>query len=402
MKLILLISSAIVLIIYCDGNHTEYHALYEVLFSNGYNKYIRPVVGGNPHERLHILTSFSLLDVSDLKEHSEELATYGWLSLQWYDELLSWNPDEFNNIKDILIPQTHIWIPDIIVDNSVSSDYRLGSDKMFVRVHYNGMVVWSPSSFFLTYCAIAIQFYPFDTQTCPIIFSTEISQSNEIQLIADSEAFRMNEYNENGQWDITKTSYKELEVDHLSQIKFEIRLERRMAYHVMVIVVPTILLSVLTVMVFCLPPESGEKMTLSISVMLSFVVLLTIFSDNMSNASLDISLLAVYVLILVVLSALSTIFSVFIVNWHYKPPDSPVPKYLRWIARISCCSHSNRVRCSDSNEKSTDTKPDKDSSAEIISWSRVAVGLDRLLFIVYFSVSVAFPCAIGFLWLAYH
>ena len=40
------------------------------------------------------------------------------LSFQrWYDEYLTWNATEFDDVKTIRIPANQIWTPDLVIQN---------------------------------------------------------------------------------------------------------------------------------------------------------------------------------------------------------------------------------------------------------------------------------------------
>ena len=54
------------------------------------------------------------------------------------------------------------------------------------------------------------------------------------------------------------------------------------------------MLSMLTLLVFCMPPDAGEKVSLSITVLLSFTVFMLMVSDNMPQTSNNIPILGKY------------------------------------------------------------------------------------------------------------
>jgi len=57
------------------------------------------------------------------------------------------------------------------------------------------------------------------------------------------------------------------------------------------IILPCILLSVLVLIVFCLPPDGGEKISLGISVLLAFTVFLLMVAENVPRTSLHIPII---------------------------------------------------------------------------------------------------------------
>jgi hypothetical protein len=64
-----------------------------------------------------------------------------------------------------------------------------------------------------------------------------------------------------------------------SFIRYHILLRRKPVYYVLNIILPILVLSLIALLVFWLPADSGEKMGLAVTVVLSF----TVAQDTMSN-----------------------------------------------------------------------------------------------------------------------
>ena len=74
----------------------------------------------------------------------------------------------------------------------------------------------------------------------------------------------------------------------MSVVKFYIHLERLPAYYLLNIIIPSIVLAFLSAFAFYVPVDSGEKLSLSITILLSFSVFLLILSENTPNISQEI------------------------------------------------------------------------------------------------------------------
>ena len=74
---------------------------------------------------------------------------------------------------------------------------------------------------------------------------------------------------------------------------FLVFLQRRYKFYLMNIILPCIMLSVLIMIGFFLPPDAGEKISLGISVLLAFTVFLLMIADNIPRTSLAIPLMGV-------------------------------------------------------------------------------------------------------------
>ena len=53
-------------------------------------------------------------------------------------------------------------------------------------------------------------------------------------------------------------------------VTFIVNIRRRILYYLYNVIFPCIMMSALTLLVFCLPPDSGEKITMGITVLLAF------------------------------------------------------------------------------------------------------------------------------------
>lgn len=72
------------------------------LFSS-YSLKVRPVV--NQQQPLLLDVSFYLSSINEVNEVKEKMVTTGYLDLLWTDELLEWTPADYNNTKQIFVPQ---------------------------------------------------------------------------------------------------------------------------------------------------------------------------------------------------------------------------------------------------------------------------------------------------------
>ena len=86
---------------------------------------------------------------------------------------------------------------------------------------------------------------------------------DKVFLVNDSAQISLDEYKASGTWNLTYTRvYLEslaYPLGNMSRVQYEIFLERKSTFIVINIVVPCLLIAALDIMVFWLPPESGEK-----------------------------------------------------------------------------------------------------------------------------------------------
>jgi len=113
-----------------------------------------------------------------------------------------------------------------------------------------------------------------------------------------SSAVSTHDFSLNGEWHVTGTE-AEWAITYLdvvgergySHVIFTLHLKRRYKFYVMNIVLPCVMLSVLILIGFCLPPDAGEKISLGISVLLAFTVFLVMIADSIPRISSAIPLI---------------------------------------------------------------------------------------------------------------
>lgn len=120
----------------------------------------------------------------------------------------------------------------------------------------------------------------------------------------------------------------------------------RTLFYTVNLIFPCIGISFLTVLVFYLPSDSGEKVTLSISILISLTVFFLLLVEIIPSTSLVIPLIGKYLLFTMVLVTLSICVTVVVINIHFRSPrthtmsrflrrvliESSLPSYL-WMSR---------------------------------------------------------------------
>ena len=126
--------------------------------------------------------------------------------------------------------------------------------------------------------------------------------------------------------------YKGYELSLFRDFTYFIRIKRRPLYLLTNIVIPTFLFSILSCAVFYLPADSGEKMTLCISILLSLAVFLMGIINAIPSTATNVPLLAKYVLFTTVLVSVSVALTVVVQNIHHRGPTThEMPKWMRLI-----------------------------------------------------------------------
>lgn len=306
-----------------------------------------------------------------------------------------------------------VWTPILVVANPSLIVGTLNGDVSPVRVYYNGLAWWRPGDVFRTSCYPDIYKYPFDNQECRIsILASGFTEKEVLLKVPYSEA-NADFYNDNGEWVLLKTYTNAFDQNQISVAQWFFTFKRRPQFFFFNVILPIIFLSLLDCLVYCIPVESGERISYSITVLLSFAVFMTLIGDNIPKTSAPMSLFCIYLISIFSGSGMIMISTIFNLKLFYTNPCkeiSPRARRLtafmlkkRWCQSRATEPSTTMVQVigkldNDSGSKNNTVKRFKAREPEIVSdddyeditWKDVAHAVDRLSFIgfvAYFTVA---------------
>ncbi|KAG8226980.1 hypothetical protein J437_LFUL000285 [Ladona fulva] len=103
-----------------------------------------------------------------------------------------------------------------------------------------------------------------------------------------------------------------------SDITFNLTMRRKTLFYTVNLIIPCVGITFLTVLVFYLPSDSGEKVTLCISILLSLTVFFLLLAEIIPPTSLAVPLLGKYLLFTMILVTLSICVTVCVLNVHFR------------------------------------------------------------------------------------
>ena len=163
------------------NNITHYGSLlYNDLFEN-YNPKVRPESDVDKPVDVHI--SLDLVKILAVDEINQTFKVTVNFLFEWLDKHLVWNESNYGNIQKLVFPlDKNLWLPDLMNCNAAYKPGEFGLKYAFPNVIYNGVVfIWVRVNM-ETQCEIHTKKYPFDVQTCAILFSTLGSSDDDIRL----------------------------------------------------------------------------------------------------------------------------------------------------------------------------------------------------------------------------
>ncbi|KAK7929529.1 hypothetical protein WMY93_005924 [Mugilogobius chulae] len=290
------------------AENAEERLVNHLLGPERYNKLIRPAV--NKSQQVTISIQVSLSQLISVNEREQIMTTNVWLFQEWNDYRLRWDPEKYGGIKKLRIPSKLIWLPDIVLYNNADGVYEV--------------------SF---YCN-AVNF-PFDQQNCTLKFRSWTYDHTEIDVVLTSDYASRDDFTPSGEWDIVSLPARKNEdpndITYLD-ITYDFIIQRKPLFYTINMIIPCILITSLAILVFYLPSDCREKMTLCISVLLALTVFLLLISKIVPPTSLAVPLIGKYLMFTMVLVTFSIVSCACVLNVHHRSPST---HYMPdWVKRI--------------------------------------------------------------------
>ncbi|XP_078612077.1 neuronal acetylcholine receptor subunit alpha-10-like isoform X1 [Branchiostoma floridae x Branchiostoma japonicum] len=320
-------------------------ALKTSLLAN-YDKSSRPVKEAS--SAVNVDFDISLRQIIDLAEKEQAFRMNIWLRLYWDDEYLTWNATEHGGIDSLTIRSSDVWRPDIFLYNNIAENYGAIGTVTDLTVTNAGRVTFLLPAIFTSACPVDITRFPFDKQDCVLEFGSWIYTGNLLNISLVKSSADLSMYTQSEEF-VLKGAPLERKVavysccpDPYVSILFTLQLERRSFFYIFNMVLPCIILMILNVFGFYIPPDSGEKLGFFITILLALVVFLQVLSDSLPATSTTTPQLGQFFAATIALVGFSCLASIVVIRLSYNsPPSRPLPRWLRllllrYLARLFC------------------------------------------------------------------
>ncbi|XP_067827013.1 5-hydroxytryptamine receptor 3A isoform X2 [Heptranchias perlo] len=309
-----------------------------------------------------------------------DVMVYAILNVFWTDEFLTWNPRDFDDIKQISIPTANIWMPDILINEFV--DVGKSPDIPYVYVDHGGQVKNYKPIQVVTACSLDIYNFPFDVQNCTLTFTSWLHNIRDInislwrspEVVKYDRSVFMNQ----GEWELlyVETQFNEFNLergvsDGYAEMRFFLVIRRRPLFYAVSLLLPSIFLMVMDIIGFYLPPDSGERVSFKITLLLGYSVFLIIVSDTLPATAIGTPLIGVYFVVCMALLVISLTETILIVRLVHKQDLQPhVPEWVKHLVLdkatvLLCVRDKKRFHPMRHHSDASDLQRDRKSSTAV-------------------------------------
>ena len=376
---------------------------------SGYNRRVRPVF--DQDKKIIVNVSVLLRSLHELDEVHGMFSVYAGLFISWVDERMIWNSSLYGGIKEVNTFYRDVWVPELILTSPADDADSLGKKWQVVQFKSDGYATWLCGSLLKSTCAVNMRKYPFDRQVCKATFIAWGLTPNQVKLQGQRMEQEFTYFDQNNIWTVHKIMY---EVPADNNIEFLFYLERKSAFIVLNVVLPLTLLNLLNAFVFLIVPESGERISFCITVLLSIAVFMTIVSDTLPKSSEPVPIISYKLMFDFTISATIVLVTIFNLRLFHKSGMAKVPRCLKKLC-ITLAIDSRRKRKvkevfnnevlhqrkSETSRKTEGKEnPDIDDVLDVVElgvspdedikipWKRVSVIIDYTAFAAFVCISI--------------
>ncbi|NXM48611.1 ACH10 protein, partial [Gymnorhina tibicen] len=328
----------------CRGAQGRFaYKLLHDLFAN-YSSALRPVE--DTDRALNVTLQVTLSQIIDMDERNQVLTSYLWVRQTWLDAHLTWDKDGYGGIDSIRIPSSYVWRPDIILYNNADEHFG-GSMETNVVLRSDGHIMWDSPAITKSSCKVDVSYFPFDGQQCRLTFGSWTYNGNQIDLRNQLDTGDLTDFVENVEWEVLGMPATRNVITYgccsepYPDVTYTLLLRRRASFYIFNLLLPCIMVSFLAPLGFYLPADSGEKVSLGVTVLLALTVFQLLVAESMPPSE-SVPLIGKYYIATMTMITASTALTIFIMNVHHCGPGArPVPPWARRLilhhmARLCC------------------------------------------------------------------
>ncbi|XP_002740584.2 neuronal acetylcholine receptor subunit alpha-10-like [Saccoglossus kowalevskii] len=308
--------------------------LLDDLFKN-YNTMIRPVY--NDSTQISLALGMAVKQMISMDEVSQRLSLSVWLRMLWKDEFLQWNSSEYGGTSELTIPLHMVWLPDIKLYNNIDEEF-LRIDETMVILYSDGTVYWLTPAIVKASCRVDLWKFPFDQQSCFFKFGSWSYNGYQMDIVNRSDSVDTGTFLENGEWEIVSAPAQRNVIYYgccpwpYPDVTFTLVIKRMPLFYVFNLLMPNLLIAGLTLLGFWLPAESGEKITLTITNLLSLIVFHQLVAQTMPPTGDSVPIIAQYFASMIVMVCFSCVMNVWVLNiFHTETDTTDLPKWVRFL-----------------------------------------------------------------------
>ncbi|XP_053619292.1 neuronal acetylcholine receptor subunit alpha-3-like [Plodia interpunctella] len=270
-------------------------------------------------------------------EDETTFTAFSWLILSWNDYRLKWKEEDYYGITEVIFSRfTKFWQPTLLLLNEEVDMQEYAIPFGMCRLNKDGDIFCIPRVLHKAPCHTKLTNWPYDVQSCAVQMGLFTIAGN-INIVQVKKIVTLFGAEYGGEWTIVNYTeqYKSVvspvrHSDMGSQLDVTFLLAREGEGLGAIVVVPTFLLTILTLCSFLLNVKDNFRLGIICFNLLCHFLFLTELSDLIPKHSEDSPTILFYLRDSVMINILLVIFTMFLIELRKKTVPTP-----SWISIIN-------------------------------------------------------------------
>ncbi|NXU65869.1 ACHA9 protein, partial [Horornis vulcanius] len=206
-----------------------------------------------------------------------------------------------------------------------------------VVLRYDGKITWDAPAITKSSCVVDVSYFPFDSQQCNLTFGSWTYNGNQVDIINSLDSGDLSDFIEDVEWEIHGMPAVKNVITYgccsepYPDVTFTLILKRKSSFYIFNLLLPCILISFLAPLGFYLPADSGEKVSLGVTVLLALTVFQLMVAEIMPPSE-NVPLIGKYYIATMTMITASTALTIIIMNLHHCGSEAkPVPQWAKVV-----------------------------------------------------------------------
>lgn len=198
------------------------------------------------------------------------------------------------------------------------------SFKTKISIYSEGTSYWLSPIEFLANCQFSVKDFPFDKQTCQLKFGPWTDDITKVYMELIDKPVITSQYTDNGEWDMISATHRiETSFYKCCPIPFrdlviELTLKRKPLFYLINSVVPCICLIFIIMIGHRLPPQSGERITLTIMICLTCIVMMEYTNSRILPQTSEVSTFSKVFLTITIVASFSVLETCYVLSVYHR------------------------------------------------------------------------------------
>ena len=160
-----------------------------------------------------------------------------------------------------------------------------------IEVSNDGSISWATLAIVRATCQVNMFNFPFDRQTCTLVFASGAEDSSRLLLLPDPDGAVLGSYIKSEEWTLLGMPVEVSMSSHAgttspyTEVTYTVVIERKPLFFIFNLVLPCIMMVAIGMLTFCLAPGTGEKIPLCTTILLTLILLQIMLSEGLPPSS---------------------------------------------------------------------------------------------------------------------